>query len=93
MKEVLGAKLEFGSLWGFICKIAGALVNWRCNLELKEGLNCKIGGRGSFWNYFSKTRGIDGIFCEGLDYGLISGKGKGLCEKVAEIGLTTELFF
>jgi hypothetical protein len=41
-----GQKYEFGSMWGLIWKMAGALVNWNCNLEQMDDINYKIGGLG-----------------------------------------------
>jgi hypothetical protein len=39
-----GLKYEFRKLWGFICKILGALVKSICKLKKMEGLNYKTGG-------------------------------------------------
>jgi hypothetical protein len=41
-KKFGGLKYEFRRLWGLIWKVAGALVNWGCNLEKGGGLKCKI---------------------------------------------------
>jgi hypothetical protein len=58
MKEVLGAKLVFWKVLGFIWKIVRVLVNRACNLEKAEGSICKIEGLGLLYMKNLKTRGL-----------------------------------
>jgi hypothetical protein len=61
-----GPKLEFGKLWGLICKISGALVKRICILVEVEGCMCRIGGARANLQIDSEIQGPRCKFCKRL---------------------------
>ena len=73
-----GQKCDFGKLWGLICKMTGALLNWKCNLEKTEGLKCKFGGLRAILELFFKNQGLK---CKNQGRRVDYGKAGGLSAK------------